>query len=190
MVAALVLLTLITSAKTPESQVPIKYLVVDLQDQRIYRYEGDKLLDSSRVCTGRGWHNPKAKRKRYRDSYVIVSKQGAKARSSIPGKYNLKTPYKFILSPTVSRHGERMHGFAKVPRRPSSHGCIRLPISYAAKIHPWVEPGKTKVLVKLQFKQPTAKLLTWARPFVDKEVPMWSEATLPGVPATRAAAAN
>lgn len=129
-----------------------KYLVLDLEDQKIYRFEDGKLLDLSRVCTGRGWHNAKTKRKRYRDSYLIVAKQGAHARSTIPGKYNLKTPYKFILSPTVSRHGERMHGFAKVPHHPASHGCIRLPLSYAKKIHPWVEPGKTKLFVKLHYE--------------------------------------
>lgn len=131
-----------------------KYLVVDLEDQRVYRFEGDQLVDSARVCTGRGWHNVKTNRKRYRDSYLIVAKQGANARSSIPGKYNLKTPYKFILCPPVSHYGERMHGFAKVPRHPASHGCIRLPISYAKKIYPWVEPGKTKILVKLQYQLP------------------------------------
>lgn len=133
---------------------PQKYLVVDLEDQKIYRFEGDTLVDSARVSTGRNWHNVKANRKRYCDRYLIVAKQGANARSSIPGKYNLKTPYKFILSPTVSRHGERMHGFAKVPLHPASHGCIRLPLSYAKKIHPWVEPGKTQVLVKLHYQPP------------------------------------
>lgn len=138
-----------TEQRKPKTQ---KYLVVDLEDQKIYRFEGDKLVDSARVCTGRGWHNVKTNRKRYRDSYLIVAKQGANARSSIPGKYNLKTPYKFILSPTVSRHGERMHGFAKVPRQPASHGCIRLPTSYAKKIYPWIEPGKTKLLVKLHYQ--------------------------------------
>lgn len=131
---------------------PQKYLVVDLEDQKIYRFEGDKLVDSARVCTGHGWHNLKTNRKRYRDSYTITTKQGANARSSIPGKYNLKTPYKFILSPPVSRYGERMHGFAKVPHHPASHGCIRLPVSYAKKIHPWVEPGNTKVYVKLHYE--------------------------------------
>ncbi len=150
---AVILAVFVTYQQAPQipQTKPQKYLVVDLEDQKIYRFEGERLIDSSNISTGRRWHNLKAKRQRYRTSYTIVAKQGAAARSTIPGKYNLKTPYKFVLSPTVAKHGERMHGFAKVPRHPASHGCIRLPIGYAKAIYPWVESGKTKVFVTLQY---------------------------------------
>ena len=128
-----------------------KYFVIDLEDQKINRYEGLRLIDSSRISSGRGWHSVAGGRKSYPDEYLIVRKGGANGRCRIPGRYDVATPYKYGFSPKTGRYGVLMHGYHSVPRRPASHGCIRLPIKYAKLIHPWVEPGKTKVFIRLRF---------------------------------------
>lgn len=122
-------------------QTEPKWFLVKLPEQKIYRYLGPYLIDSSRVCTGNGWHTKNSMK--YQPEYTIVKKEGKNARAIIPGKYNSPTPYKFYFSSNKPR--VRMHGFASVPNHPTSHGCIRLPISYAKKIYDFVEEGKTKV---------------------------------------------
>ncbi len=133
-----------------------KLLVLDLEDQRIYRFEGKRLIDSGLISSGRGWHrtgkDPTKDWMRYPERLTISKKLGPKARSSIPGRYNVSTPYKFWLTPVRERI--RMHGYHQVPRRPASHGCIRLEIGYAKKIYDWVEVGKTCLIIRLRFKPP------------------------------------
>ncbi len=129
-----------------------KVLVVDLTDQKITRWQDGLLVDESPCCTGRGWHSKNWQR--YRKIYTIVRKQGKTARSSVPGKYNVATPYKFYLDRPVAKNCERMHGYHDIRPYPASHGCIRLPINYARKIYPWVEPKKTRVFVLINFYPP------------------------------------
>jgi lipoprotein-anchoring transpeptidase ErfK/SrfK len=93
-------------------------------------YEGDKLVFQSRISTGK-WD-----RSTPNGNYQA----GEKFRMHYSRLYhNAPMPFSVEVSGNVF-----IHGFSYVPRRPASHGCIRLPLSDgnpAKRFYEWVEPG-------------------------------------------------
>lgn len=139
-----VLFVLAVSLQAANSPVPRpkKSIVIYLLSQSLACYENDRIVYTTRICTGRGWHN--AKRKRYKDNYwmLALDGRGAKARCVVRGKYNCSTPWKMLLSESPKGlQGKliRLHEFNSVPRRPASHGCIRLPKGKGKPIYEWAK---------------------------------------------------
>jgi len=58
-----------------------------------------------------------------------------------------KSPLGMLYYPIYINQGVAIHGSASVPRRPASHGCIRIPMSAAKEIFN-VTPIGTVVLVR------------------------------------------
>lgn len=106
-----------------------KHVEVDLSDQKLRAYEGDRLVMQTRVCTGRGDSTPKGR-----------FAAGWKDRHHYSSKYdNAYMPWSVQVAGDVF-----IHGYSSVPRHPSSHGCIRMPVTGtnpAKRFYEWVDGG-------------------------------------------------
>lgn len=112
------------SAQSASSMVtkpdPLK-IVVSLEKQHMYVYQGTEQVFSSRVSTGKRGHSTPA------GIYSILEKRRWH-RSNI---YN-NAPMPFMQRLTWS--GIALHASGHVPRYPASHGCIRLPSRSASAL--------------------------------------------------------
>ena len=114
-----------------------KRVEVDLANQRLRAYQGARLVLDSSISTGReGKKTPAGEFK----AGPIKSRMH---RSRL--YHNAPMPWSVQVHENIF-----IHGFRKVPRRPSSHGCIRLPLTGAnpAKwFYNWIDLG-TPVSIK------------------------------------------
>ena len=103
----------------PQVTSPVT-LLVSLKKQRMWVYDANGLVTSSRVSTGMpGFDTPKG-------VYSIIEKKVEHSSNIYEGA---SMPYMQRLLQT----GIAMHG-GVVPGYPASHGCIRLPFSFAPKL--------------------------------------------------------
>lgn len=119
------------------SRVESKYIDVNLSQQMLYALEGDKLIGSYRVSTGK-WSMPTPV-----GQYSINSKQ----EMAFSATYKLYMPYwmAFIgqsygiheLPETVTGRKEGSSSLGV----PVSHGCIRLGVGDAKTVYDWAEVG-------------------------------------------------
>lgn len=108
----------------------IKRVEIDKTQQQLRAYEGDRVVLESRVSTGRkGKQTPNG-------SFRV----GMKLRMHHSRLYeNAPMPFSVQVAGNYF-----IHGFDSVPDRPSSHGCIRLPMTGAnpaKQFFEWAEPG-------------------------------------------------
>jgi len=108
-----------------------KRVVVNKAEQRLRGYQGDRLIIDTRVSTGRrGYTTP--------NGTWAAGPEKAKMRYS--RKYdNSPMPWAIQIS-----GGYFMHGYPSVPKRPASHGCVRLLLregNPAKWIWHWVDLG-------------------------------------------------
>ncbi|MDB4438577.1 L,D-transpeptidase [bacterium] len=110
--------------------VGAKRAEVDLAKQRLRAWQGDRLVLSSRVSSGRSGRTPSGKF--FAGPY--------KARRHYSSLYNnAPMPYSVQVSGNVF-----IHGFTSVPDYPASHGCIRVPLDEgnpAKFFYEWVSVG-------------------------------------------------
>jgi lipoprotein-anchoring transpeptidase ErfK/SrfK len=131
----LFLVLLLIAAEAP-AQVPAtpgtatKRVEIDKSIQMLRAYEGERLVFESRVSTGK-WD-----RSTPNGQFQASSKQ----RMHYSKLYhNAPMPYSVEVTGNVF-----IHGFSSVPRRPASHGCIRLPLdgdNPAKRFYEWIELG-------------------------------------------------
>lgn len=96
-------------------------VVVSLPDQLVYAYDGDDLVGVSSTSTAR---------KGYITPAGIFSVLG-KSRDYRSKKFD-NAPMPFAQR--IDDYGIAMHGGEPLPGHPASHGCIRLPTKFAAKL--------------------------------------------------------
>jgi len=110
-----------------------KWVVIDKTQQVLRAYEGRRLVLETRVSTGR-WNGATPN-----GEYTA----GDKFRMHYSRRYhNAPMPW------SVQVNGHMfIHGFTSVPRYPASHGCIRLPRSFAKKLYNLTDFGSTTVVV-------------------------------------------
>ncbi len=130
-------------AQVPAIRGGSKYIVVNLNKQWLYAYEGDTLILDAPVSTGRnGAETP-------RGSFAVYSKTPLQTmRGTINGeKYVVpNVPSVMYINGGVAIHGTYWHNrFGSGLRL--SHGCINLPIGSASKLYNWAPLG-TPVYVK------------------------------------------
>ena len=121
---------------------PGRYIEVDLSAQMLYQYDGETLVGSHRVSTGK-WSMPTP------TGTFAINNKNLRAYSAT---YNLYMPYwmAFIGSSygihelpewaNGTKEGESHLG------TPVSHGCIRLGVGSAAAVYNWAEVG-TPVII-------------------------------------------
>ncbi len=104
-------------------------VVVSLSDQMAYLYRGDELAGVATVSTGTEKHPTPT------GIFPIL----AKKTMHFSKKYD-NAPMPFMQR--LDKYGIALHAGAN-PGRPASHGCIRLPAKFAAKLYSVTEVGST-----------------------------------------------
>jgi hypothetical protein len=108
-------------------------VVVSLADQMVYAYDGDELVGVATASTGReGYITPAG-------IFTVLGKD----RDYRSKKYD-NAPMPFAQR--IDDYGVAMHGGEPLPGYPASHGCIRLPTKFAAKLFGATELG-TPVII-------------------------------------------
>ena len=103
-------------------------VVVSLADQMAYAYDGDDLVGVASVSTAReGYITPTG-------IFEVLGKD----RDYRSKKYD-NAPMPFAQR--IDDYGIAMHGGEPIPGYPASHGCIRLPTKFAAKLFAATEVG-------------------------------------------------
>ena len=103
-------------------------VVISLADQMAYAYDGDELVGAATASTAREGHiTPTG------IFHVLERHQAYRSK-----KYdNANMPY----MQRIDDYGIAMHGGQPLPGFPASHGCIRMPTKFAAKLFAATEMG-------------------------------------------------
>jgi len=127
--------------------VPDKRIEVNTQDQTLTCFEGDQVVLSCVVSTGRkGLITPRGKYRVYHKHHTdfLIGGSG-NDRYSLPG-----VPYlAYFTNSGIAIHGTYWHNDYG---RPRSHGCINVPMSIAQWIFRWTEPAVPYEVHSLYFK--------------------------------------
>ena len=115
----------------PESAGPER-VVVSLSDQRAYLYRGNELMAVSTISSGT------SKTPTPTGIFNVLEKK----RMHHSRKYD-NAPMPFMQR--IDRFGVALHA-GHLPGRPASHGCVRLPAQFAAKLFSTTPVG-TPVLI-------------------------------------------
>ena len=107
-------------------------VVVSLTDQMLYAYDGDELIAVSTISSGKDSHPTPT------GIFPIMQK----ARFHRSNQYN-DAPMPYMQR--LDNYGIALHA-GDLPGYPASHGCIRLPKKFAAKLFAATEIG-TEVMV-------------------------------------------
>lgn len=118
---------------------------INLSEQKLMAFQGPYLVLTTNVSTGRrGFGTPTGK-----------YKAQSKARHRVSRTYdNAPMPYSVQL-----KGGYFIHGSGSVPRRPASHGCVRMPLTGdnpARLFFNWVEIG-TPIEIRRDWSDEAAK---------------------------------
>ncbi len=138
----------------PDPTQPFSRLQINLSENTLYGYQGDKLVASTLVSTGREGHSTRPghfsvlvkdadHKSNLYGSYCdasgnIVNNQAEAGQPAPAGLHYEAAPMKWYLR--LSDDGVGLHaGF--VTGYPVSHGCIRLPPTFAQNLFPMVSVG-------------------------------------------------
>src|SRR5881227_3305220 len=108
-----------------------KRVEVDLANQRLRAYQGARLVLDSSISTGR--EGKKTPAGEFKAGPVKSRMHRSRLYHNAPMPWSVQVHENIFI-----------HGFRKVPRRPASHGCIRLPLTGAnpAKwFYNWIDIG-------------------------------------------------
>lgn len=97
-------------------------IIVSKQKQTLAVYDGDKIIATSRVSTGKNGHTTPS------GIFSIIQK----------AKYHESNLYSNAPMPWMQRitwSGVALHESNSVPNHPASHGCVRLPAEFARKLY-------------------------------------------------------
>jgi lipoprotein-anchoring transpeptidase ErfK/SrfK len=107
-------------------------VIISLGDQMAYVYRGDALVAAATISTGtEGRRTPKG-------IFPILEKK----RIHHSRKYE-NAPMPFMQR--IDKYGIALHAGYN-PGRPASHGCIRLPAAFAAKLYTVTDVGSTVMI--------------------------------------------
>src|SRR5437762_4343234 len=118
-------------------RLPNKRVEVDLANQRLRAYQGARLVLDSSISTGREGKKTPA------GGFKAGPVKSRMHRSRL--YHNAPMPWSVQVHENIF-----IHGFRKVPRRPASHGCIRLPLTGpnpAKWFYNWIDLG-TPISIK------------------------------------------
>jgi hypothetical protein len=103
-------------------------VVVSLSDQMVYAYDGDDLVGAATISTAR-------------EGYITPA-----GIFEVLGKNRVYRSKKFDNAPMpfaqrIDDYGIALHGGEPLPGYPASHGCIRMPTKFAAKLFEATDVG-------------------------------------------------
>jgi peptidoglycan hydrolase-like protein with peptidoglycan-binding domain len=116
-------------------------IVVSKNQQMLNVYDGDRIVATSRVSTGKEGHDTPS------GIFTILEKQ----------KYHRSNIYSNAPMPWMQRitwSGVALHESNSVPNRPASHGCVRLPAAFAKELFKMTSRGASVVIAD-DLKTPT-----------------------------------
>jgi lipoprotein-anchoring transpeptidase ErfK/SrfK len=105
----------------------VRWIDVDLTNQRVYAYEGDTIVNSFLVSTGT-WRTPTVTGK----FKVYIRLRSGNMRG--PGYFLPDVPYIMYFHKSYGLHGTYWHNNFGTPM---SHGCVNLSIDDAAWLYNW-----------------------------------------------------
>lgn len=114
------------AAKSPK---PGKHVEINLSEQMLRAYEGNRLVMKTRISSGKRHNTPTG---RFRAGW-----KDADHYSSLFN--NAPMPWSVQVSGNIF-----IHGFSVVPNYPASHGCIRMPLdgrNPAKRFFAWCDSG-------------------------------------------------
>lgn len=117
------------ASSSPE-KIPSTRIDVDLKKQKLSIIDGSgKVTKVLPISSGSGkWYFSEGAKR------LAVTPTGSfTVYRKIPGWR--KSPLGMLYYPVYINGGVAIHGSASVPRRPASHGCIRIPMSAAAAFY-------------------------------------------------------
>lgn len=121
-----------------------KWIEIDLSDQRLYAYEGDRVIYNFLVSTGKWAPTPKGEFRIWIKLRYTTMSGGNKNDNTY--YYLPNVPYTMFFYKGYGLHGTYWHNNFG---RPMSHGCVNLSIPDAEKLFWWAEPtlaeGQTTV---------------------------------------------
>lgn len=107
-------------------------VVISLSDQLAFLYRGDELAAVSTISSGKSGHDTPT------GIFPILSKKTMHHSK----KYeNAPMPY----TQFIDQYGIALHA-GMIPGRPASHGCVRLPAKFAAKLYGVTTVGSTVLI--------------------------------------------
>lgn len=111
-----------------------KWILIDLSQQALYCYEGDKVVFSTNISTGKsGDETPTG------NFQVFTKMRVGRAKKEYGG---MKLNYCLAFNGDIM-----IHEFKSVPKRPASHGCVRTPKGKGHWVYDWCPRG-TSVIVQ------------------------------------------
>lgn len=127
--------------KVDESNKDPVQLIVSLPKQRIHVYKGTQLVTTSRVSSGKpGYSTPSG-------VFSILQKK--------PRHYS--NLYGGAAMPNMQRltwSGVALHASGNVPGYPASHGCVRLPPSFARQLFGFTDMGQHVIVANEEDVKP------------------------------------
>lgn len=124
-----------------ESKDPIQ-VVVSLPKQQLTVYRGDKVLTTSKVSSGKPGHTTPA------GVFSILERKVRHFSNIYRG-----APMPYMQRLTWS--GIALHASSSVPNRPASHGCVRMPHSFAPQLFQATTKGAHVVIANEDGIAPT-----------------------------------
>ncbi len=142
-------------------------IVVSLRDQRLDLYRGTERIETTRISSGKSGYGTPA------GVFSILEKR----RRHFSNLYdNAPMPY----MQRITWSGVALHE-GRVPNYPASHGCIRLPKGFAAKLYGMTSIGAHVVIVRNDARPEDIRHPVLPRPAVDEpEVAALDVGTLRG----------
>jgi lipoprotein-anchoring transpeptidase ErfK/SrfK len=129
--------------KAEHPYLTYKHILIDISDQTIYRLEGDTIIDSSPVVTGRlgSYDTP-------RGTYSILNKARNIVLNSPFADIAYSYPVNYWLPFTYGGHGihdayTRSEYGGNIYTYNGSHGCVNTPYYYVETVFNWAEVGNT-----------------------------------------------
>ncbi len=121
----------------------------DLQSLKVY--DGDKVVATSNVSTGKPGHETPT------GIFSVLEKQ----------KFHRSNKYSDAPMPWMQRitwSGVALHESNSVPNRPASHGCVRLPAAFAQELFKMTERGVHVVITDAPVEPQRIRSATLPRP--------------------------
>lgn len=115
-----------------------KWIEVDISDQKLYGWEGDRKVHDFPISSGRpGYDTVQGEFRIWRKVRSQTYRGGSKARGDY--YYLPNVPYSLFFYEAYAIHGAYWHNDFGIKRR--SSGCVNLSIPNAEKIYNWAGPA-------------------------------------------------